>query len=115
MNGAFIEAPDGTRLSVREAGSGTAVVFIHEFGGSSGSFDPQVAALRAVHRCVSYNARGYPPSDVPVAVESYSQDLAADDVVAVLDGLKIDRAHLDRKSTRLNSSHIPLSRMPSSA
>mgnify|MGYP003346564879 CR=1 FL=1 len=24
-------------------------------------------------------------------------------------------AHLDRKSTRLNSSHIPLSRMPSSA
>ena len=23
--------------------------------------------------------------------------------------------HLDRKSTRLNSSHIPLSRMPSSA
>ena len=26
-----------------------------------------------------------------------------------------DRRHEDRKSTRLNSSHIPLSRMPSSA
>ena len=26
-----------------------------------------------------------------------------------------DRLSLDRKSTRLNSSHIPLSRMPSSA
>ena len=26
-----------------------------------------------------------------------------------------DKHHLDRKSTRLNSSHIPLSRMPSSA
>ena len=29
--------------------------------------------------------------------------------------LLIDRLTLDRKSTRLNSSHIPLSRMPSSA
>ena len=31
-----------------------------------------------------------------------------------LDGNRKD-AHRDRKSTRLNSSHIPLSRMPSSA
>ena len=31
-----------------------------------------------------------------------------------LEGIEI-HAHKDRKSTRLNSSHIPLSRMPSSA
>ena len=30
-------------------------------------------------------------------------------------GATIGRRFLDRKSTRLNSSHIPLSRMPSSA
>ena len=30
-------------------------------------------------------------------------------------GLKVTTFDLDRKSTRLNSSHIPLSRMPSSA
>ena len=29
--------------------------------------------------------------------------------------IALDRNPLDRKSTRLNSSHIPLSRMPSSA
>ena len=32
-----------------------------------------------------------------------------------LSGLPTDRFFLDRKSTRLNSSHIPLSRIPSSA
>ena len=30
-------------------------------------------------------------------------------------GIRVDCATGDRKSTRLNSSHIPLSRMPSSA
>ena len=38
-------------------------------------------------------------------------DLAA----VVLDALRVRGLMLDRKSTRLNSSHIPLSRMPSSA
>ena len=32
-----------------------------------------------------------------------------------LEGNSIDKKKVDRKSTRLNSSHIPLSRMPSSA
>ena len=32
-----------------------------------------------------------------------------------LDGKSVAKVSLDRKSTRLNSSHIPLSRMPSSA
>ena len=31
------------------------------------------------------------------------------------DILKLPVVYIDRKSTRLNSSHIPLSRMPSSA
>ena len=35
--------------------------------------------------------------------------------VVLLSFTKTEQAILDRKSTRLNSSHIPLSRMPSSA
>jgi pimeloyl-ACP methyl ester carboxylesterase len=46
------------------------------------------------YRCIAYNARGYPPSEVPQAVASYSQDRARDDIVAVLDGLSIERAHV---------------------
>ena len=38
------------------------------------------------------------------------------DVVSVtVDGAEVDFIHLDRKSTRLNSSHTSKSRMPSSA
>ena len=43
------------------------------------------------YRCVAYNARGYPPSDVPDDVEKYSQARARDDVVAVLDHLRSTR------------------------
>jgi pimeloyl-ACP methyl ester carboxylesterase len=46
------------------------------------------------YRCITYNARGYPPSDVPPDVERYSQASARDDILCVLDGLGIDRAHV---------------------
>ena len=46
------------------------------------------------YRCIAFNARGYPPSDVPDNVAKYSQDRARDDIKAVLDGLKLDKAHI---------------------
>jgi pimeloyl-ACP methyl ester carboxylesterase len=46
------------------------------------------------HRCITYAARGYPPSDVPGDLEQYSQAIAVADAVAVLDGLGIARAHI---------------------
>ena len=46
------------------------------------------------HRCITYSQRGYPPSDVPDDARSYSQDIARDDVIAVMDALKIDKAHV---------------------
>src|SRR5207249_2783215 len=45
------------------------------------------------YRCIAFNARGYPPSDVP-AEERYSQERARDDIRAVLDALKIEQAHI---------------------
>lgn len=45
-------------------------------------------------RCITYAARGFPPSDIPEDPACYSQAHARDDVVAVLDHLKIDRAHV---------------------
>jgi pimeloyl-ACP methyl ester carboxylesterase len=43
---------------------------------------------------VTYNARGYPPSDVPADRDEYGWELAVADLLAVLDGLGIDRAHV---------------------
>jgi pimeloyl-ACP methyl ester carboxylesterase len=89
-----ITTKDGVKLHVEEAGEGTPILFIHEFGGNHASWEPQLRYFSRRHRCITYAARGYPPSDVPDSVDAYSQAIAADDAVAVLDALKIDRAHI---------------------
>ena len=85
---------DGTSLYYEETGTGTPVVFVHEFAGDSRSWEPQIRNLLRRYRCVTYCARGYPPSDVPDDPAAYSQDRARDDVLAVLDALAIERAHV---------------------
>ncbi|MCF4129986.1 alpha/beta fold hydrolase [Methylobacterium sp. SyP6R] len=89
-----ITTRDGVNLHVEEAGIGTPILFIHEFGGNHASWEPQMQFFSRRHRCITYAARGYPPSDVPDGLDSYSQSLAADDAVAVLDGLGIEKAHI---------------------
>jgi pimeloyl-ACP methyl ester carboxylesterase len=46
------------------------------------------------YRAIAFNARGYPPSDVPDDVKAYSQERAAEDIRGVLDALKIPKAHV---------------------
>ncbi|GAA5236337.1 alpha/beta hydrolase [Verticiella sediminum] len=89
-----ITARDGTALHYEEAGSGTPILFVHEFGGDWRSWEPQMRYFTRRYRCITYSARGYPPSDVPTDPERYSQAIAVDDMVDVLDGLGIDRAHI---------------------
>jgi len=85
---------DGVKLYYEEAGSGTPIVFVHEFAGDCRSYEGQMRYFSRRYRCIAFNARGFPPSDVPDTVESYSQDRARDDIRAVLDALKIDKAHI---------------------
>jgi pimeloyl-ACP methyl ester carboxylesterase len=91
---AKISAPDGVKLYVETVGSGTPVVFVHEYAGDYRSWEAQVRYFCRQHRCVTYSQRGYPPSDVPSDPGRYSQDVARDDVIAVMDGLGIDKAHV---------------------
>jgi pimeloyl-ACP methyl ester carboxylesterase len=69
-------------------------VFVHEFAGDHRSWEPQLRHFARRYRSIAYNARGYPPSDVPGDVARYSQDRARLDLLAVLDGLGIERAHI---------------------
>ena len=85
---------NGVRLYYEEAGSGTPIVFVHEFAGDCRSWEPQVRAFARRYRCVTFNARGYPPSEVPPQLAKYSQDIHVDDIAALLDALKIRRAHV---------------------
>jgi pimeloyl-ACP methyl ester carboxylesterase len=89
-----LSTDDGVRLYYEEAGSGVPIVFVHEFAGDYRSWEPQIRYFSRRYRCIAYNARGWPPSDVPGDVGRYSQARACDDIRAVLDGLGIDKAHI---------------------
>jgi pimeloyl-ACP methyl ester carboxylesterase len=87
-------AKDGTRLYVEEAGAGTPIVFVHEYAGDWRTWEPQMRYFSRAHRCITYSQRGYPPSDVPNDPARYGQELACDDVIAVMDALGVDKAHV---------------------
>ena len=89
-----IVTDDGVALYAESTGTGQPLLFIHEFAGDHRSWEPQVRFFCPGYRCVTYAARGYPPSAVPEDPAAYSQQRAAADAVAVLDGLGIDRAHV---------------------
>jgi pimeloyl-ACP methyl ester carboxylesterase len=85
---------DNVRLYYEEVGSGIPIVFVHEFAGDYRSWEPQLRYFARRYRAIAFNARGYPPSDVPAPGEAYSQARAAADIRCVLDQLKIDQAHV---------------------
>lgn len=85
---------NGVRLYCESTGVGIPIVFVHEFAGDYRSWEPQVRYFARRFQCITFNARGYPPSDVPDDVELYSQALAVDDVANVIRHFDIDRAHV---------------------
>ncbi|HEY1980761.1 MAG TPA: alpha/beta hydrolase [Xanthobacteraceae bacterium] len=85
---------DGVELYYEQAGAGTPIVFVHEFAGDYRSWEPQMRRFSRSHACVTYSQRGYPPSDVPSDPAKYGQDIARGDVIALMDSLGIDKAHV---------------------
>lgn len=90
----YLTTDDGVKLHYEETGSGTPVIFVHEFAGDHRSWEPQLRYLSRRYRCITFAARGWPPSDIPEDPAKYSQDRARDDILAVLDALSIDKAHI---------------------
>jgi pimeloyl-ACP methyl ester carboxylesterase len=89
-----ITAGDGVKLYYEEAGQGTPILFVHEFMGEYRSWEAQLRHFSRRYRCIAYNARGYPPSDVPEKAEDYGFEHQRAGILAMLDGLKIDKAHI---------------------
>jgi pimeloyl-ACP methyl ester carboxylesterase len=85
---------DNVKLYYEETGNGFPLIFVHEFAGDYRSWEPQVRYFCRRYRCITFNARGYPPSDVPEDVSYYSQDHATADIDAVLRHLDISLAHV---------------------
>jgi pimeloyl-ACP methyl ester carboxylesterase len=84
----------GVSLHVEETGTGPALLFIHEFAGDHRSWSPQIAYFAQRFRCVTYAARGYPPSSVPGDPSAYSQQHAIQDALDVLNAFEVESAHV---------------------
>ena len=90
----FAKTDDGVNLYYEEVGAGVPIVFVHEFAADHRSWETQMRHFGQRYRCITYSARGYPPSDIPEKPTSYSQNRATDDIAAVMDHLKLDTAHV---------------------
>ena len=79
-----IETRDGTKLYVKDWGSGPAVVLIHGWPLSSDSWDAQAFALaNAGYRVIAYDRRGFGRSEQPWS--GYDYDTLSDDLADVME------------------------------
>src|SRR5262245_1837230 len=84
----------GARIYYEETGSGTPILFIHEFAGDYRSWHDQVRRFGRGWRCIVWSARGYPKSDAPDDAKLYGQDFFNRDAIAVLDAAGAAKAHV---------------------
>jgi len=89
-----IRTDDGVSLHYEEAGTGTPMVFVHEYAGDHRSWEMQLRFFSRRYRCIAFAARGYPPSEVPSDPALYSQARATDDIAAVINGLGLGPSHV---------------------
>ncbi len=79
----------GVDIAYDDVGTGLAVVFLHGFPHNRTLWAPQVGALMTRARCIAPDLRGFGESEIS---GPYSMGRYADDVIAVLDALQIERA-----------------------
>lgn len=86
----YVAVPEG-RLYYEEQGSGEPLVFVHGHSLDRRMWREQVARFADRYRVIVYDARGYGRSSAQREGLLFTH---ADDLVALLDGLGIDRAHV---------------------
>ncbi len=85
---------NGVQIYYEVTGSGFPLVLSHEFAGSYKSWDPQVKFFSRRYQVITYNARGYPPSEVPADPKAYSQEHSVEDLYQLLQHLGIQQAYI---------------------
>ncbi|WP_170327510.1 alpha/beta fold hydrolase [Ruegeria arenilitoris] len=88
------QSADGLTLFYEDTGAGAPILFVHEFGGDYRSWYQQVPVLSQSFRCITYSARGFHPSAVPEDRAQYGQAQSTGDVLALMDHLGLEAAHL---------------------
>ncbi len=83
---------NGVGLYYEVRGSGPPLVLVHGFACGIRSWDPQVRALAARYRVITYDVRGHGISEAPRDPAAYSQPTSVEDLRALLAHLRIRRA-----------------------
>jgi aminoacrylate hydrolase len=87
-------ADGALHFEVHDGPTGAPSVLLSAGLGGAGAFwAPQMRALRAAFRVILYDHRGAGRS-TPVLTEPHDVEAMADDILAVIDALKLERAHL---------------------
>jgi len=85
---------NGIKIYYEVHGEGFPIVWCHEFAGDYRSWSRQVEFFQRHYRVITYNARGYEPSEVPTDGSLYSQEQDIEDLRGLLQHLGIGRAHI---------------------
>jgi len=85
---------NGINIYYEVTGEGFPLVLSHEFAGTYKSWEPQVRFFSHLYQVITYNHRGFPPSDVPDEASAYSQDILVEDLYQLLCHLGIKQAYV---------------------
>jgi pimeloyl-ACP methyl ester carboxylesterase len=85
---------NGVNLYYEVTGEGFPLVLSHEFAGTYQSWEPQVRFFSRRYQVITYNHRGFPPSEVPEKASDYSQDILVKDLHQLLRSLSIKQAYV---------------------
>lgn len=85
---------NGVEIYHEVTGDGFPLIFSHEFAGDSRSWEPQARFFSRRYQVITYNDRGYSPSEVPTDLAAYSQEILVEDLYQLLRHLKIAKAHI---------------------
>jgi pimeloyl-ACP methyl ester carboxylesterase len=89
-----VTTDDRVKLYYEERGAGTPLVLAYGIGGNADLWDTNLEALAARHRVILWEPRGHARSDSPEDPAKYSFARWTLDLKAVLDRLRIARAHV---------------------
>jgi len=90
----YFTGEGGARLYYEDVGTGAPIIFAHEFAGDMRIWHPQVSHFARNFRVITFNARGYPPSDIPADPAVYGLDVAVRDIAALIRHLELGSAHV---------------------
>ena len=82
------------KIYYEEAGSGHPIIFVHEYSADYRTWEAQIRHLSRRYRCITYNSIGYEPSSISADPVDYDWQGQRRNLLALIDGLEIERAHL---------------------